>query len=350
MLNAVRLHAPRDLRLETAPALAAPGPGHVRIRVGSVGLCGSDLHMYETGRIGDAIIKTPLVLGHEFGGVVLDAPDGTVDALGRPLTAGTRVAVDPAVPCHHCRQCEEGHPNLCPHHSFYGVWPDDGALRDEMLVDARNCFPVPATLSEPAVALLETLGVAVHAVDLGRLRVGDGVGVVGCGPVGLLLVRLAKLSGASPIVVWDKHPWRVAKALALGADEGWRVSADGVPDGPKAPDLDIGFEAAWADRSVQHTAEIVRPGGRVVLVGIPGDDRLQLSHGTARRKGLTIRMARRMKHTYPRAIALAASGQVDLDDLVSHRFELARTAEAYAMNMRYPEGLLKAVIDCGIGG
>ena len=157
---------------------------------------------------------------------------------------------------------------------------------------------------------------------------------------------LAKLSGASPILAWDKHPWRVAKAIALGADDGWLVSADGVPAGPTAPDLDVAFEAAWADSSVQHAADVLRPGGRLVLVGIPGDDRLYLSHGTARRKGLTIRMARRMKHTYPRAIALAASGQVDLDGLVSHRFELARTPDAYALNMRYPDGLLKAVIDC----
>jgi L-iditol 2-dehydrogenase len=203
MLNAVRLHAPRDLRLGTAPEIAPPAPGQVRIRVGSVGICGSDLHMYETGRIGDAIIRTPLVLGHEFGGVVLETTDGAVDGVGQPLRQGTRVAVDPAVPCRHCRQCEEGHPNLCPHHYFYGVWPDDGALRDEMLVEARNCFPVPAGMSEPAVALLETLGVAVHAVDLGRLRVGVALCVVGCGPVGLLLVRLAKLSGAAPIHVWD---------------------------------------------------------------------------------------------------------------------------------------------------
>ncbi len=126
---------------------------------------------------------------------------------------------------------------------------------------------------------------------------------------------------------------------------GW-CPPDGAPGGPKAPGLDVAFEAAWADSSVQHSADVVRPGGRLVLVGIPGDDRLQLSHGTARRKGLTIRMARRMKHTYPRAIALAASGQVDLDDLVSHRFGLDRTPEAYAMNMRYPDGLLKIVVDC----
>jgi L-iditol 2-dehydrogenase len=349
-MNAVRLFAPRDLRVGTADALPAPGPGQVRIRVGSVGVCGSDLHMYETGRIGNVVIRTPLVLGHEFGGVVLDAAADAVDGHGQPLRTGTRVAVDPAVPCRRCRQCEEGHPNLCPHHYFYGVWPDDGALREEMLVEARNCFPVPAGMSEPAVALLETLGVAVHAADLGKLRVAEGVAVIGCGPVGLLLVRLARLAGASPVLAWDKHPWRIAKALALGADDGWLVAADGTPDGPKAPDVDVAFEAAWADRSVQHAADVVRPGGRLVLVGIPGDDRLAVSHGTVRRKGLTIRLARRMKHTYPRAIALASSGRVDLDGLVSHRFALPRTPEAYATNMRYPDGLLKAVVDCTPAG
>jgi L-iditol 2-dehydrogenase len=345
-MNAVRLHAPRDLRVGTADALPALRPGQVRIRVGSVGVCGSDLHMFETGRIGNVVIETPLVLGHEFGGRVIDAAPDAVDGHGAPLAPGARVAVDPAVPCRRCRQCEEGHPNLCPRHYFYGVWPDDGALRDEMIVEARNCFPVPPDMSEPAVALLETLGVAVHAVDLGHLRVAEGVAVVGCGPVGLLLVRLARLAGASPILVWDKHPWRVAKAIALGADDGWLVAADGTPAGPKAPDVDVAFEAAWADTSVQHAADVARPGGRLVLVGIPGDDRLALSHGTARRKGLTIRLARRMKHTYPRAIALASSGRVKLDDLVSHRFALADTPRAYETNMRYPDGLLKAVVDC----
>ena len=346
MLNAVRLHAPRDLRLETAPALPAPGPGQVRIRVGSVGVCGSDLHMYQTGRIGHTVIKSPLVLGHEFGGLVLEAADAAIDGLGQPLAAGARVAVDPAVPCRQCRQCEEGHPNLCPRHYFYGVWPDDGALRDEMLVESRNCFPVPASMSEPTVALLETLGVAVHSVDLGKVRVGDGVGVIGCGPVGLLLVRLARLSGASPILVWDKHPWRVAKAIALGADDGWLVSADGVPAGPKAPDLDVVFEAAWADTSVQHAADVVRPGGRLVLVGIPGDDRLLpvARHGAPQGPDDPHGAADETHLPARHRAGPDGPGRPGRPGVAPLR--LAKTPEAYALNMRYPDGLLKAVVDC----
>jgi L-iditol 2-dehydrogenase len=345
-LLAARLHGPHDIRIEPYPPLETPGRGQVRVRIGSVGICGSDLHMYETGRIGDTRVETPLVLGHEFGGTVHDVGAEAVDGLGAPLRPGTRVAIDPAVPCHRCRQCEEGHPNLCPHHRFYGVWPDDGALRPEMIVEARNCFPVPAALGDAAIALLETLGVAIHAVDLGRVRVGDRVGVIGCGPVGLLIVRLVALSGAAHIVATDRLPWRLTAAAGLGADE-TRLAAEGVPGGGSGDDLDVVFEAAWADASVQTAADMTRAGGRLVLVGIPGDDRLSLSHGTARRKGLTIRLSRRMKHTYPRAIELATSGRVDLGGLVSHRFGLDAAAQAFAFNVRYPDGLLKAAITVG---
>jgi L-iditol 2-dehydrogenase len=339
-MQAARLHGPRDLRLEEVAPPPPPGPGQVLIGVGAVGVCGSDLHMYETGRIGTTIVETPLVLGHEFGGTVLQPGPHALDGHAQPLRAGSRVAVDPQVSCGHCRPCQEGHPNLCPNHRFYGVWPDDGALRGVMVVEARNCFPVPDSFSDATVALLETLGVALHAVDLGKLRVGEGVGVLGCGPVGLLILRLARLAGASPLYAFDPLPWRRERALELGADQALPLA-----DPRQVGELDVVFEAAWADESVQQAAELARPGGRLVLVGIPPDDRLCLSHSTARRKGLTIRMARRMKHTYPRAIRLVESKQVDLDRLLTHRFGLEQAPQAYAMNAAYAPGLIKAVVE-----
>jgi len=298
--------------------------------------------MYETGQIGTTIVETPLILGHEFGGTILQLGPRALDGHAQLLGVGQRVAVDPQVSCGHCRQCQEGHPNLCPNHRFYGVWPEDGALRNRMVVEARNCFPVPDSFSAATVALLETLGVAIHAVDLGKLRVADSVGVLGCGPVGLLILRLAKLAGANPIYAFDKFPWRVQKALKWGASKAWMLE-QGQPH-ELASDLDVVFEAAWADESVQQAAELARPGGRLVLVGIPSDDRLYLKHSTARRKGLSILMSRRMKHTYPRAIKLVESGEVNLDELVTHRFSLAQTPQAYAMNAAYETGLLKAVV------
>jgi L-iditol 2-dehydrogenase len=217
-----------------------------------------------------------------------------------------------------------------------------------MIVRARNCFPIPDNISDGAGTLLETLGVAIHAVDLGKLRVADSVAVIGCGPVGLLIVQLAKLAGAAPVYAFDKFDWRVEMAQQLGA-QAWNVDhADALAvirqvTGKRG--ADVVFEAAWADDSVQLAAEMVRVGGRVVLVGIPGDDRLLMQHSTARRKGLTIMMARRMKHTYPRAIRLAESGMVRLDDLISHHFTLEETPAAFAINARYESGVQKIIID-----
>ncbi|GAB4525520.1 MAG: sorbitol dehydrogenase [Anaerolineae bacterium] len=347
-MKAVKLYAARDLRLEEVNDPPAPGAGDVVLRVRAVGICGSDLHMYEDGRIGDTSYDSPLVLGHEFMGEIVAIGAGALDGNHQPLQVGQRVAVEPSTPCYHCEMCEQGHPNLCPNHTFYGVYPTDGALQECMIVHARNCFPIPESISDGAGTLLETLGVAIHAVDLGKIRVANTVAVIGCGPVGLLILQLLKLMGASTVYAFDKFEWRVEKARELGA-VAWNVDqVDALAvlrEATHGRGTDVVFEVAWADESVQLAADMVRIGGRVVLVGIPGDDNLRMQHSTARRKGLTIMMARRMKHTYPRAIALASSGRIDLDGLISHHYPLAETAIAFAQNAAYAEGVHKIIVD-----
>jgi L-iditol 2-dehydrogenase len=347
-MKAARLHGARDLRIETVAEPPVPGPGQVMIKVGAVGICGSDLHMYADGRIGDTVFASPLVIGHEFMGTVLAVGDNARDGHQQPLQAGQRVAVDPTTPCYVCEMCEQGHPNLCPHHTFYGVYPTDGALQERMIVNARNCFPIPDSISDGGGTLLETLGVAIHAVDLGKLRAAHSVAVIGCGPVGLLIGQLARISGAGPVYAFDKFPWRVDKARAFGLEAYHVDTVDALATlnartGGRG--CDVVFEAAWADESTQLAADMTRLGGRTVLVGIPGDDRLYLQHSTARRKGLTLVMARRMKHTYPRAIQLATSGQLDLDSLISHHMPLDQTAEAFERNARYDPGVIKIIVD-----
>ncbi|MYD11109.1 MAG: alcohol dehydrogenase catalytic domain-containing protein [Chloroflexi bacterium] len=350
-MQVARLHGPKDIRIAAEPPPPPPGPGEVTLNVKTVGLCGSDLHMYETGRIGYTIASEPFVLGHEFMGVVAALGAGALDGNHQPLELGQRVAVEPAVPCWRCELCERGHPNLCPNHYFYGLFPEDGALRERMNVSARNCFPLPDTLGDEVGPLLETLGVAIHAIDLAKLRVGGAVGVLGAGPVGLLITRLAALAGAAPVFAFDKFDWRLRKAREWGATHAFNVDecdpASAVMDLTDGRGVDVAIEAAWADHSVQQAADMARYGGRLVLVGIPPDDKLQLQHSVARRKGLTIMMSRRMKHTYPRAIALATSGRVKLDELVSHRFDLARTAEAYECNVAYARGINKVILQVG---
>ena len=287
-MKSVRLHGARDLRVDNIPEPGPPGPGDVLIEVGAVGICGSDLHMVADGRIGDTIFTSPLVIGHEFMGTVRAVGDNARDGSFHPLTVGQRVAVDPSSPCGHCEMCEQGHPNLCPNHTFYGVYPTNGALQECMIVHAHNCFPIPDSVSDGAGTLLETLGVAIHAVDLGKLRVANSVAVIGCGPVGMLIIALAKLAGSSAVYAFDKFPWRVEKARRWGAQAYNVHEVDPLKTLMKETGgrgTDVVFEAAWADESVQLAADMTRVGGRLVLVGIPGDDRLAMHHSNARRKG-----------------------------------------------------------------
>lgn len=347
-MRAARLFGPKDIRVQAEAPPPAPAPGEVLLKVATVGVCGSDLHMYETGRIGYTDITEPFILGHEFMGEIVALG---ADALGgehQPLQVGQRVAVEPAVPCWRCELCEHGHPNLCPNHHFYGLFPEEGALRERMLVSARNCFPMPDALTDDAGPLLETLGVAIHAIDLSKIRIGHSIAVIGVGPVGLLITRLAALAGAARVIAFDKLDWRLQKACDWGATQAFNVDrqdpVQAVMGLTGGRGVDVAIEAAWADHSVQQAADMARYGGRLTLVGIPPDDQLRLKHSVARRKGLTIMMSRRMKHTYPRAIELALSGAVKLEELVSHRFDLAETAAAYASNAAYEDGVNKVVL------
>lgn len=347
-MMAVRLHGPSDLRVEQVPRPGLPGPGQALLRVKAVGICGSDLHSYKDARIGDVTVAEPLVLGHEFSGVVEAVGPDALDGHGRPLAVGARVAVDPAQPCWRCEMCEQGHPNFCLNLHFCGSFPDAGSLSQWMFMPARTCFPIPNSMDFATAALLEPLGIAIHAVDLARIKVANSVAILGAGAIGLTILQLAKLSGADPIFISDKFPWRLEVARRYGAvpincDEVDPVAV--VMEATGGRGVDVGIEAAWADESVQQSGAMARLGGRLVIVGISEHDRLEFKHSTVRRKGLTIRLARRMKHTYPRSIQLVQSGAVDLLGLVSHRFPLEKTPEAFALNVKYQDNVVKIVID-----
>ncbi len=351
-MKAVHLTAPKNLEVVDKPEPGPPGEGEALIRVKAVGICGSDLHMYATGAIGYTKIEDPFTLGHEFMGEVAAVGDQARSGFQGSLSVGQRVAVEPAVPCLQCELCEAGHPNLCPNHHFYGVYPTHGALCEQLIVPARNCFPIPDEISDGGGTLLETLGVAIHALDLAKLKVAKSVAVIGSGPVGLLIVRLAVLSGASAVYAMDPLVWRTELAKTWGATEAWPVKSSEalakLNKATKGRGVDVVIEAAWADDSVDHAMEMAAYGGRVVLVGIPPDDKAGFTHSMARRKGLTIMMARRMKHTYPRAIQLASGDDPDvpLDELISEYVSLADTAEAFSRNYAYEEGVNKMVIRC----
>jgi L-iditol 2-dehydrogenase len=321
-MKSLRLHGTRDLRIHDEP-IPEPSYDEVLLRVKAVGICASDLHWVEDGTTGDTTITTPLILGHEFGGIIE----------GKDLK-GIRAAIDPSVPCDVCEFCLRGDQNLCEELRFAGQAPDDGALREYMAWPMKAVVPIPDFISDEDGAVLEPLGVAIHTVDLGKIKPGMIVGVYGCGPVGLLIVQMARIAGASEIIATDILHHRLEAAAAFGAHKTYLASPDGDERAPILKEthrvgVDVAFEAAGENSAVETAVETVKPGGRVVLCGISSINQTSFKASTARRKGLTIKMVRRMKHTYPRAIKLVETGQVDVRSIVSHRFPLDEFEEAF---------------------
>ena len=336
-MQVARIHGAGDLRLHDEP-VPTPGSGEALVRVTAVGVCGSDVHWWQEGRIGEDRIETPLVLGHECAGVVESGP-----------RRGERVAIDPAQTCGRCEYCEQGQVNLCSALRFAGHAPQDGALRAWVAWPERCLVPLPASFSDSDGAMLEPLGVALYAVDLGEVKPGTTVGVFGCGTIGLSVVQIARAAGAARVFATDlaSLPHRLAAARGYGATafevDGGREVAE-VLRATGGRGVDVAFDASGEPEAVEAAVAAAKPGGRAVLIGIPCEDRTSFTASTARRKDLAIRVVHRMKHTYPRTIALVESGRVDVRSQVTHHFPLAEVDRAFAAAQRR-EGI-KVVVDC----
>jgi len=326
-MKTIRIVSTGNLQQFEEP-IPAPRGNESLLQVKSVGICGSDLHWFTNGGTGgNARLDRPLVLGHEFSGVTED---------------GKRVAVNPAIPCGTCEQCRNGHPNICPHVIFAGHAGQDGALREWMTWDTTRLHELPESISHDEGTLLEPLGIALHALDLAHVKIGMTVGVFGCGPIGLLIIQLARLAGARQIIATDPLPHRVEAALEFGADRAFQVHSttciDELFDATGGRGVDAAFDASGEADAVNTAFHLAVPGGKVMLVGIPEDDHTEFNASLARRKGLTIKMVRRMKDSYPRAIELVASKKVDVASLVTHRFPLDQSNQAFQLASRR-EGL-----------
>jgi L-iditol 2-dehydrogenase len=307
-VKALRLHAAGELRLHEEPD-PEPQAGEALVRVGGVGLCGSDRHWFLEAGIGDAVLREPLVLGHEFAGVVVEGP-----------RAGERVVLDPAVPCERCPLCLTGQGHLCADVRFAGHGSTDGALRTLVAWPDHLVHTLPHTVADEAAPLLEPLAVALHAIELGGAAAGSTAAVIGCGPLGLLLVQALRAAGLRVELAVDPLWHRVAAARELGA----RSSE------PAGIEVDVAYEVAGDDDALDAAIAAARPGGRVVLVGIPDGDRSSFCAAAARRKELTLAFCRRMRASdLPRAIRLAESAGLELGALVTARYGLADGPRAF---------------------
>ncbi|CAM4061988.1 NAD(P)-dependent alcohol dehydrogenase [Deinococcus marmoris] len=343
------LHGIRELKWETRE-VPSPGPHEVRVRVRRIGVCGSDVHYYTHGRIGPFVVEAPLVLGHEVMGVV--------EALGPDVTGlqvGDRVALEPGYPCRRCAYCKRGEYNLCPHMTFMATPPVNGALGEYVVWPDDFAFKLPDSISDDAGALLEPLAVGIWAARKGNVGPGDSVAVFGAGPIGCTTIQAARAAGATTIIAVDLEDFRLELARKVGATHTINARHEDVlavireltrGDLPLShAGVDVSFETAGSLPTTRMTLAAPRPGGRAVLVGLPADPEVSLDIVSAASREVTLRGVFRYANCYPAAIALVASGAIDLDALVTHRYAFDQTPEAFEFADHEKKASMKVMID-----
>jgi L-iditol 2-dehydrogenase len=312
-----------------------PGPHQVLVEVAAVGICGSDVHYFDHGRIADFVVEEPLVLGHEASGVIR--------ALGARVDdrqVGQRVALEPQETCGRCKQCQAGRYNLCPYVEFFATPPVHGAFTQYVVLAAHRAHLVPDSLSDEAAALIEPLSVGVWAAQKARVEPGDRVLVTGAGPVGLLCADVARARGAAWVGVSDTNGDRLQVALSRGADQ--VVDATVGPLAEQLEPVDVVLECSGAAPAVRGAFEVAAPAARIVLVGMGAAD-LELPVALIQVRELEVTGTFRYANCYPAAIALASSGAVDLDSLVTGRFRLDQVADALRASKTDPNSLKPVV-------
>ncbi|KJL22116.1 Sorbitol dehydrogenase [Microbacterium oxydans] len=299
-----------ELTVETR-RVPTPAPDQVIVRVNAVGICGSDVHYFHEGRIGDFVVEEPLVLGHEAG--------GTIVAVGTDIDdsrLGERVSIEPQRPCRVCEFCRSGRYNLCPHIEFYATPPVDGAFAEYVAIQGDFAYAVPDSVSDDAAALMEPLSVAIAAVQKAGVRPGSRVLITGAGPIGIVTAQTARAFGATEIVISDPMAERRDVALRFGATQAVDPAA-----GPLGSGYDSFVDASGSPVAVKQGISALKPGGVAVLVGM-GADEIALPVSTIQNRELVVTGIFRYANTWPTAIELVASGAVDLDALVTGSFGL----------------------------
>ena len=336
-MRAAFIHGMRDVRLDTAND-PTPTDTDILLQVSTVGICGSDLHYYIEGRIGRDIIKEAYIPGHEISARVID---DRAEQFG--LHKGQLVAVDPARPCGHCENCHAGHPNLCLHMVFFGGTPNPGGMSEYIVAPRSALFPIPEGISPDAVAMMEPLGVALHAVGLAKLKLLENIAILGAGPIGLCVLQVARLCGVDNIFVIDPLAYRCDEAVKMGADKASGKFLD-VKEWTDGRGVDCVIECTNDGNSVGQAGEIVRRGGRVILGGIPDGGRYEIEPFDLRAAGTTIKFVRRMGHVYPRCIRLVEKGLVDMDAVVTHRVALDDIKKGFDIQAERIDGVYKTMV------
>jgi len=341
-MKAAVLQRPLELTIEERP-VPTPAPDEVLVKVMAVGICGSDVHYYEHGKIGPYVVRKPLILGHECAGVVA--------ATGKRATrykTGDRVAIEPGVVCGRCEVCKSGRYNLCPDVQFLATPPVDGAFAQYISIREDFLFPIPDALSFEEASMNEPLSVGIHACRRARLQPGATVAILGMGPVGLLAVAAVRAFGAETVIVGDLEPIRLEAAVRMGATHAINVREEDAAAAVRrltgGRGADVAFETAGSSKALQAALASVKRGGRLVVVGLPPQDDVPLNVPFIADNEVDISGVFRYANTYKQGIRILSSGMADFGSLVTDRYPLERAAEAMERARTNKSGSLKVMV------
>ena len=334
--RAAIMYGTHDVRLEEVP-VPEPGPKEILVEIKAVGVCGSDVHYYEEGRIGSFVVREPLILGHESMGTVVALGDGATKH-----ELGERVTLEPGVPDGTCRECRAGRYNLCPNVRFFATPPIDGAFTNFVSIHEDFAYSLPDELSDNAGALMEPLSVGIWACKKGEVTAGDHVLVTGAGPIGLLAMQVAFAQGATEVTITDVADERLQIARRLGA-----TRALNVTEGPLDVEADVLIECSGNERALGDGIRCVRPAGFVVVVGMGPNEETSVPLAFIQTREITLTGTFRYANTYPTAIDLAAKGKVDLDAMVTSHYGLDDTAKALQASRQDPANVKPMVLPDG---
>jgi L-iditol 2-dehydrogenase len=325
-MRAAVMQKPYHITIEERP-IPEIGDDEVLVKVMAVGICGSDLHYFEHGRIGPYIVEKPIILGHECAGVVA--------ACGKAATGfrvGDRVAVEPGVTCGTCSACKKGRYNLCPGVQFLATPPYDGAFVQYIKIRKDCLFPIPDHLSFEAAALNEPFSVGIHAAKRAKLQPGSTLAIMGVGPVGLMAIVAGMAFGAREIIVADLEPIRLEAARKLGATHTIHVREEDPVETIKALTeglgVDVVFETAGSPKALQAGLASLRRGGKLAIIGLPPQDEIALNVPFIADNEIDIYGVFRYANTYPQGIAFLSSGIADVNTIITNRYVLADAQEA----------------------
>jgi L-iditol 2-dehydrogenase len=343
-MKAMMLTGIRQMEMKEVPSPAVLNDSDVLIRMKTLGVCGSDIHYYVSGKIGSQVVRYPFTVGHEG--------SGEVEAVGKGVTRvepGDRIAIEPAMPCWECDQCKAGRPHTCRNLRFLGCpGQAEGSLSEYIVMPETSCYRIPEQMSYDEAAISEPLAIGLYAVKQSIPMKGAKLGILGFGPIGMSVMLSAQALGAKEVYVSDK----IDERLEIAKNSGARLTAN--PDkenvvekfAEQVPELlDVVFECCGQQDAIDNAVDLLKPGGKMMIIGIPEFERWSFQVDKSRRKELCIQHVRRQNEAVQPALDMMATGEISVSAMPTHRFSFERSKEAFDLVAAYGDGVMKAMID-----